>query len=131
MLLFYFRNVTAELVDEEETSNDEDDERSGFESLDPKHADEIKKEGELLQRLHDSLCDYRYMIDLDEYVDEDGVRWVRERKRQVQLMHHYQCTWKTRTNHFQRYTDVKAKGSLQLLCNDSSYQKSYTCLCFR
>ena len=55
-------------------------------------------------------------VDLEEYVDEDGVRWVRDKKRPpvVNLLNHYQCTWKTRFNHFQRYTDVKPKGTLSI-----------------
>lgn len=48
-----------------------------------------------------------------EYTDEEGVRWVTEKKRpNIALLNHYQCTWKPKNNHFLRHTDVKPKGRL-------------------
>ena len=53
---------------------------------------------------------FKFII-TDEYIDEEGVRWVAQRPRpNISLMNHYQCTWKPRNNHFLRYQDVKPKG---------------------
>jgi len=44
-------------------------------------------------------------------VDDDGVRWTLEKNRpNVSLLNFYNISWKSRNNHFQRYTDVKPKG---------------------
>lgn len=52
--------------------------------------------------------------ELSEYVDDDGIRWVAERKRpNISLLNHYQITWKPRNNHFLKHTDVKPKGEDQ------------------
>ncbi len=64
----------------------------------------------------------RLYLYADEYVDEEGVRWVAQRPRpNISLMNHYQCTWKPRNNHFLRYQDVKPKGKTCV-----SQQKSST-----
>ncbi len=57
-----------------------------------------------------------FLPELEEYVDDEGVRWVRDRKRPpVSLMNHYNCTWKAQNNHFQKYSDVKVKGERWIL----------------
>lgn len=50
-------------------------------------------------------------IFFSEYVDDEGVRWTLEKNRpNISLLNFYNFTWKSRNNHFQRYTDVKPKG---------------------
>ncbi len=50
-------------------------------------------------------------VEMTDYTDDEGVRWVVERKRpNIALLNHYQCTWKPKNNHFLRHTDVKPKG---------------------
>ena len=59
----------------------------------------------------DSVLNSLTLTTTDEYIDEEGVRWVAQRPRpNISLMNHYQCTWKPRNNHFLRYQDVKPKG---------------------
>ena len=54
---------------------------------------------------------YFTLSEMSEFVDDEGVRWVCERKRpNIALLNHYQVTWKPKNNHFLRYTDVKPKG---------------------
>ena len=46
-----------------------------------------------------------------EYIDEEGVRWTRERtKPTMSIMSDYSVNWKPRYNHFQRHNDVRPKG---------------------
>jgi hypothetical protein len=55
-------------------------------------------------------CNFEHFI-IPEYVDDDGVRWTLEKNRpNVSLLNFYNISWKSRNNHFQRYTDVKPKG---------------------
>lgn len=47
-----------------------------------------------------------------EFVDEEGIRWTLEKCRPgVALLNYYNISWKPKNNHFNRYTDVKAKGN--------------------
>ena len=56
--------------------------------------------------------------DIKEFVDEEGIRWTREKRRPpINLLNHYVCSWKTRNNHFLRYSDVKPKGELYNVLN--------------
>ena len=49
--------------------------------------------------------------EITEYRDEEGHLWVKEAKRPSISLLQYHCAWRTRTNHFLRYSDVKAKGA--------------------
>lgn len=60
----------------------------------------------------------------DEYVDDDGVRWTLEKNRpNVSLLNFYNISWKSRNNHFQRYTDVKPKDERRPTVNELSNQR--------
>ncbi|XP_045201514.2 histone deacetylase complex subunit SAP130-like isoform X2 [Mercenaria mercenaria] len=60
----------------------------------------------------------------DEYVDEEGIRWTLEKCRPgVALLNYYNISWKPRNNHFNRYTDVKAKDERRPTVNELSNQK--------
>ena len=54
---------------------------------------------------HGELCG------TSEFIDEDGVRWTRERtKPTMSIMSDYAFNWKPKYNHFQRHSDVRPKG---------------------
>ncbi|CAH1782042.1 unnamed protein product [Owenia fusiformis] len=60
----------------------------------------------------------------EEYTDDEGVRWVRMRKRfSGCLLTNYHCNWKARNNHFVRYVDVKPKDERRPTVNELSNQK--------
>uniref|UniRef100_A0A2D4LYG3 Histone deacetylase complex subunit SAP130 C-terminal domain-containing protein n=2 Tax=Micrurus spixii TaxID=129469 RepID=A0A2D4LYG3_9SAUR len=47
-----------------------------------------------------------------EYIDEEGVRYVPVRPRPpITLLRHYRNPWKAAYHHFQRYSDVRVKGT--------------------
>ncbi|CAG2232350.1 SAP130 [Mytilus edulis] len=63
----------------------------------------------------------------DEYVDDEGVRWTLEKNRpNISLLNFYNFTWKSRNNHFQRYTDVKPKDERRPTVNELSNQRAVT-----
>ncbi|XP_074657300.1 uncharacterized protein LOC141910509 [Tubulanus polymorphus] len=60
----------------------------------------------------------------DNYVDDEGVKWVSMRKRNhVALLQSYNYNWKSRNNHFLRYSDVKSKDERRPTVNELSNQK--------
>ncbi|XP_070173074.1 histone deacetylase complex subunit SAP130-A-like [Littorina saxatilis] len=60
----------------------------------------------------------------DEYIDENGIRWTRERtKPTMSIMSDYSVTWKPRLNHFPRHTDVRAKDDRNPTVNELISQR--------
>ena len=54
------------------------------------------------------------MLDILEFVyyDNYGIKWISKNTNpnSITLLKYYKPTWKTRSNHFTRYSDVKIKG---------------------
>lgn len=60
----------------------------------------------------------------DEYYDDEGVRWTLEKtKPNISLLNFYNISWKSRNNHFQRYSDVKQKDERRPTVNELSNQR--------
>ncbi|OWF39813.1 histone deacetylase complex subunit SAP130-A-like isoform X2 [Mizuhopecten yessoensis] len=60
----------------------------------------------------------------DEYVDDEGVRWTIEKtKPSLSLLNFYNISWKSKNNHFNRYTDVKPKDERRPTVNELSNQR--------
>lgn len=60
----------------------------------------------------------------DEYVDDEGIRWTLEKNRpNISLLNFYNISWKSRNNHFQRYSDVKPKDERRPTVNELSNQR--------
>ncbi|KAL8595664.1 hypothetical protein ACOMHN_025700 [Nucella lapillus] len=62
--------------------------------------------------------------DRDEFIDDDGVRWTKERtKPYMPLMNDNAFDWKPRFNHFQRHSDVKSKDERNPTLNELISQR--------
>ena len=60
-----------------------------------------------------TVCVLKYtyhLISGTEYVDDEGVRWSIDKTRPPIFLMNHQYAWKSRHNHFQRHSEVKAKG---------------------
>ncbi|XP_064615773.1 histone deacetylase complex subunit SAP130-A-like [Liolophura sinensis] len=61
----------------------------------------------------------------EDFYDEEGVRWTVERtKPNISIMNFYNCSWKARNNHFNKYQDVKPKEERRPTVNELSNSKS-------
>ncbi|KAI0208271.1 hypothetical protein LSAT2_007050 [Lamellibrachia satsuma] len=99
-------NANEELKDSNSTDEDEFSAKVNLKQELEKVAEDVKQE------------------DLMEYVDEEGVRWVRERKRPNHfLLDHYDCTWKSKLNHFVKPTDVKPKEERRLTVSELANER--------
>lgn len=109
-----------------EANHEMQDGCSSDEELDKLAKEDIKKELEWMEEdlKQEEKNKLEVAEDIKEFIDEEGIRWTREKRRPpINLLNHYVCSWKTRNNHFLRYSDVKPKEERRPTVNELANQK--------